>query len=110
MLDGGKMPMSYAAADSLKASYGLVDRVPCACRGGHCGQACATYHADRQLSLLYAHASTSMQVWCAPSSVVRPPQWWRLSVEVGLVIPLPRSAAGRSYGPCDQAGTRQSIP
>eukprot|EP00955_Chlamydomonas_euryale_P042674 352394-Chlamydomonas_euryale.AAC.6 len=28
------------------------------------------------------------------------------SVEVGLVIPLPRSAAGRSYGPCDQAGTR----
>eukprot|EP00955_Chlamydomonas_euryale_P081438 363578-Chlamydomonas_euryale.AAC.3 len=23
-------------------------------------------------------------------------------------MPLPRSAAGRSYGPCDQAGTRQS--
>eukprot|EP00955_Chlamydomonas_euryale_P085081 364051-Chlamydomonas_euryale.AAC.5 len=28
-----------------------------------------------------------------------PPQWWRHSVEVGLVIPLARSAAGRSYGP-----------
>eukprot|EP00955_Chlamydomonas_euryale_P012502 134585-Chlamydomonas_euryale.AAC.1 len=38
-----------------------------------------------------------------------PPQFWRHCVEVGLVMPLPRSSAVRSYGPCDQAGTRQSI-
>eukprot|EP00955_Chlamydomonas_euryale_P089805 364495-Chlamydomonas_euryale.AAC.6 len=38
-----------------------------------------------------------------------PPQWWRHSVEVRLVISLPRSAAGRPYRPCGQAVTRQSI-
>eukprot|EP00955_Chlamydomonas_euryale_P049417 354248-Chlamydomonas_euryale.AAC.2 len=44
--------------------------------------------------------------WC---EILVPAQLGRNSVEVGLVISLHRSAAGRSYGPCDQAGTRQSI-
>eukprot|EP00955_Chlamydomonas_euryale_P084415 363964-Chlamydomonas_euryale.AAC.2 len=36
-----------------------------------------------------------------------PPQSRHNSVESGLVIPLPRSVAGRSHRPCDQAGTLQ---